>query len=181
MEARLRLGFTRNLFMIADFVNGFAHTILRILPYMAVMGVVFAGLSAFTPCNPGAPWWKKRGLVTDLTYLFIVPVFTRYGRIGFTVLVTVYLLGINSAQGLVDFFEHGHGPIARLPFWLQFAIYILSTEFLLLLVAPSLPCDETVEVPRRASLLRGMSNGSRRRGFIRSICCSARCWSTSRR
>jgi len=117
--------------LTADIINGFAHTLLRVLPYMAVMGVVFAALTAFTPCNPGAPWWKKRGLVTDLCYWFIVPVFTRYGRIGFSVLITVYLLGINTAQGLVSFFEFGHGPISRLPFWLQFVIYLLGTEFLL--------------------------------------------------
>jgi len=115
----------------ADIVFGFAHTLMRVLPYMAVMGVAFAGLSFFTPCNPGQPWWKKRGLVTDLCYWFIVPVFTRYARIGFTVLITVYLLGINTEAGLIKFLEFGHGPISRLPFWLQFVLYLLSTEFLL--------------------------------------------------
>ncbi|HXC54266.1 MAG TPA: sterol desaturase family protein [Rhizomicrobium sp.] len=117
--------------LFSDVVAGFAHTLLRVLPYMAGMGVVFAALSYFTPCNPGAPWWKKRGLVTDLCYWFIVPIFTRYGRIGFSVLLTVYLLGINTAQGIVSFFEFGHGPISRLPFWVQLALYLFSTEFLL--------------------------------------------------
>ncbi|HWD27048.1 MAG TPA: sterol desaturase family protein [Rhizomicrobium sp.] len=117
--------------LFADIVNGFAHTLLRVLPYMAVMGVVFAVLTALTPCNPGQHWWRKKGLVTDLCYWFIVPVFTRYGRIGFSVLITVYLLGINTAQGIIHFFEYGHGPVARLPFWAQFALYLFGTEFLL--------------------------------------------------
>jgi sterol desaturase/sphingolipid hydroxylase (fatty acid hydroxylase superfamily) len=117
--------------LTVDIINGFAHTILRVLPYMAAMGVVFAVLSAVAPCNAGAPWWRKRGLVTDMCYWFIVPLFTRYGRIGFSVLVTIYLLGINTTQGIVQYFEYGHGPIARLPFWLQFVLYLLSTEFLL--------------------------------------------------
>src|ERR1700744_4020992 len=111
--------------LAGDIVNGFAPTLLRILPYMAAMGVAFAALSLFTPCNPGrGPWWKKRGLVTDLCYWFIVPVFTRYGRIGFSVLIPVYLLGINTEQGIIAFFEYGHGAVARLPFWLQFVLYL---------------------------------------------------------
>jgi sterol desaturase/sphingolipid hydroxylase (fatty acid hydroxylase superfamily) len=114
----------------ADVINGFAHTLLRVMPYVAGMGVVFAALSWFTPCNEGKPWWQKRGLVTDLCYWFIVPVFTRYGRIGFTIPPTVYLLG-SHAQGLIVFFEHGHVVISRLPFLVQFRLYLLSTEFAL--------------------------------------------------
>jgi len=115
----------------ADLMNGFTHTLLRLMPYVAGMGVVFAALSWFTPCNEGKPWWEKRGLVTDLCYWFIVPVFTRYGRIGFTILPTVYLLGISTPQGLIAFFEHGHGVISRLPFWVQLVLYVVSTEFAL--------------------------------------------------
>lgn len=117
--------------LTADVISGFAHTLIRILPYLAVMGVVFAVLTHYTPCNPGGPWWRKKGLVTDLCYWFVVPIFSRYGRIGFAVLLTVYVLGIDTTQGIVNFFEYGHGPVARLPFWLQFAIYLLGTEFLL--------------------------------------------------
>ena len=114
-----------------DVVRGFGQTIARILPYMALMGVVFAGLSWLSPCNKGKPWWGKRGLVTDICYWFIVPVFTRYARIGFTVLLTVYLLGINTAAGLVAFFDHGHGVLSRLPFLVQLGIYLVASEFCL--------------------------------------------------
>jgi sterol desaturase/sphingolipid hydroxylase (fatty acid hydroxylase superfamily) len=117
--------------LTADIINGFAHTLMRVLPYMAVMGVVFTVLTAISPCNPGKHWWRKRGLVTDLCYWFIVPVFTRYGRIGFAVLIAVYLLGINTPQGIIAFFEYGHGAVARLPFWLQFVLYLFGTELLL--------------------------------------------------
>jgi len=117
--------------LLADVVNFFSHTILRVLPYTVAMGVVFAVLSAYTPCNASAPWWNKKGLVTDLCYWFIVPVFNRYGRIGFAVLFAATLLGINTTQGIISFFEYGHGAVAGLPFWLQFAIYLLGTEFLL--------------------------------------------------
>ncbi|MEI9885295.1 MAG: sterol desaturase family protein [Rhizomicrobium sp.] len=114
-----------------DVIAGFAHTIWRILPYMGLMAVVFAILSWISPCNKGKPWWEKRGLVTDLCYWFIVPVVTRYARIGFTVLLTVYLLGIDTADGLVAFFDHGHGPLSRLPFWWQLGLYLIASEFCL--------------------------------------------------
>ena len=111
--------------------GGIAYTILRILPYIIGMGVLFTALSWFSPCNAGKPWWEKRGLVTDLCYWFIVPLFTRFGRIGFTVLATVYLLGINTTRGLLAYYDHGHGPLSRLPFWLQVVLYVISTEFAL--------------------------------------------------
>ena len=114
-----------------DVLSGFAHTISRLLPYMAFMAVAFTGLSWLSPCNKVGPWWQKKGLVTDLCYWFIVPVFTRYARIGFTVLLTVNLLGINTADGLVAFFDHGHGPLSRLPFWWQLGLYVIASEFCL--------------------------------------------------
>ena len=110
---------------------GFSHTLMRVLPYMAGMGVVFAALSYFSPCNAGKHWWSEKGLTVDLCYWFIVPVFTRYGRIGFVVLATTYLLGIHSWQGIIDFYDHGHGPLSRLPYWLQIVLYLITTEFAL--------------------------------------------------
>jgi sterol desaturase/sphingolipid hydroxylase (fatty acid hydroxylase superfamily) len=95
------------------------------------MGVLFSVLTFFTPCNPGQPWWKKKGLVTDLCYWFIVPVFTRYGRIGFSVLIAVYLLGINTEKGIISFFEFGHGPVSHLPLWLQLGIYMVGTDLIM--------------------------------------------------
>src|ERR1700744_6734375 len=114
--------------LLGDIINGFSHTLLRLFPYMLVMGLAFTALTALTPCNDGGHWWQKRGLVTDLCYWFIVPVFVRYGRIGFSVLITVYLLGINTSPGIINFFEFGHGPVARLPFWVQLGLYVVGTE-----------------------------------------------------
>ena len=115
-------------FVFADAVS---HTLFGLLPYLVGMGVVFAVLSYWSPANKGRPWWNKRGLTTDICYWLIVPLISRFGRIGITVLITVYLLGINTTDGLVKFFEHGHGVLSRLPFWVQFAIYLFGTEFCL--------------------------------------------------
>jgi sterol desaturase/sphingolipid hydroxylase (fatty acid hydroxylase superfamily) len=114
-----------------DVVSGYSHTLLRFAPYLIGMGVVFALLSWVSPCNAGKPWWDKRGLVTDLCYWFVVPVFSRYGRIGFTVLATVYLFGINTEKGILAYYDHGHGPISELPYWWQVGLYLVGTEFVL--------------------------------------------------
>jgi sterol desaturase/sphingolipid hydroxylase (fatty acid hydroxylase superfamily) len=117
--------------LLLEIVDGVGHTLGRILPYMAVMAVGFTVLTWISPCNVGKPWWGKRGLLTDICYWLIVPVFSRYARIGLAVLLTVYLLGIDTAEGLVAFFDHGHGPLSRLPFPVQLGIYIVASEFCL--------------------------------------------------
>src|SRR5712691_2661331 len=132
MAARLpghRLGFVMLPSLATDIISGYSHTLLRFMPYLVGMGVVFAALSLVTPCNPGKPWWNKRGLATDLCYWFVVPVLSRYGRIGFTVLATVYLFGINTEDGILAYYDHGHGPISQLPFWGQVLLYLVGTEF----------------------------------------------------
>lgn len=79
--------------VLIELARAFAQTLGMILPYLAAGAVLFSVLSVRSPCNAGKPWWKKRGLVTDLSYWVFIPVLTRFARIGFTVLFTVYLLG----------------------------------------------------------------------------------------
>jgi sterol desaturase/sphingolipid hydroxylase (fatty acid hydroxylase superfamily) len=112
-------------------VTGFALTLERVLPYLVAMGLGFALLSWWSPGNHGRPWWKKRGLATDICYWLVVPILQRYGRIGLTVAFTVYILGINTPDAIVKFFDHGHGSLSHLPFWAQVVVYLAFTEFCL--------------------------------------------------
>jgi sterol desaturase/sphingolipid hydroxylase (fatty acid hydroxylase superfamily) len=107
------------------------HTLERVLPYLAGMGIVFAALSWFWPVNQRRPWWKKDGLVTDICYWLVVPLIQRFGRMGFTILITAYILGIGTADGLVKFFDHGHGPLSTLPYWVQLGLYLVGSDFCL--------------------------------------------------
>jgi len=106
-------------------------TLWHVLPWLAGMGLVFAVLSRLSPCNGGKPWWEKRGLVTDLCYWIFVPIFTRYLRIGVTVLATIWLFHISDGVKISEFYEHGHGPLSRLPFWMQAIGYLVITDFVL--------------------------------------------------
>src|SRR5262252_468962 len=58
------------------------QTIEKVVPITIVLALVFTLLTHFWACNPAAPWWRKREIVTDVVYWFFVPVFARVFRIG---------------------------------------------------------------------------------------------------
>ncbi len=112
-------------------VHNISMTAMKLLPILLVLGAVFAVLSHFWACNPGRPWWRKRELVTDLCYWCIIPLLTRYLRIGLLVLSAAWLFGINTLEGLVAFYGDGHGPLAQLPLWLQAAIFLVASDVMM--------------------------------------------------
>jgi sterol desaturase/sphingolipid hydroxylase (fatty acid hydroxylase superfamily) len=116
------------------FVNAswqFFLTLWHIVPWLAGAGLVFSLLSLISPCNAGKPWWRKRGLGTDLAYWIFAPVFSRYLRIWVTVAATMLLFGITDGGAIAQFYDHGHGAIGRLPLWAQGVIYLVATDFAL--------------------------------------------------
>ena len=42
-----------------------------------------------------------------------------------------WLFGITTAEGLVAFYDDGHGPLAQLPLWLQAAIFLVASDFMM--------------------------------------------------
>src|SRR5262245_16746901 len=112
-------------------VHSMGVSVMRLLPILAGLGAVFAVLSYFWPCNSGRPWWRKRGLMTDLAYWFFIPLLARYFRIGRMVLGAAWLFGINTPEGLTEFFNDGHGPLAQLPLWAQGVIFLVGTDFMM--------------------------------------------------
>ena len=67
-------------------IHSIGVTLIKIVPVSIALGAAFTLLSFFFACNPGTPWWRKRDLVTDLCYWFLIPLFARYLRIGLLVL-----------------------------------------------------------------------------------------------
>ena len=114
-----------------ELLNYMLLTLWHVLPWLAGMGVVFAILSRFSPCNQGKPWWEKRGLATDLSYWIFVPIFSRYIRIWVTVFLTIWIFHISDGIKIGDFYNDGHGPISHLPLWLQAIGYVVATDFAL--------------------------------------------------
>jgi sterol desaturase/sphingolipid hydroxylase (fatty acid hydroxylase superfamily) len=106
-------------------------TLLKTVPVSVALGAAFTVLSFFWACNPGRPWWRKRELLTDLCYWFIIPLFARYLRIGLLVIGAALLFGITTGEGLVELYDDGHGPLSQLPLWLQAAIFLIGSDLMM--------------------------------------------------
>ena len=65
-----------------EVVEMLGQTIAKVVPVTIALALIFSVLTHFWACNPGAQWWRKRELVTDICYWFLVPVFGRILRIG---------------------------------------------------------------------------------------------------
>jgi sterol desaturase/sphingolipid hydroxylase (fatty acid hydroxylase superfamily) len=109
------------------------HTIGGFLPSAMMFGIVFTLLSLFSKqaCNPGRTWWRNPGLVTDLCYVVVVPFIAPYLRLSLMVAGAALLSGVMTTQDIADYFNHGRGPLAGLPFWGQVAVYMVGSDFLL--------------------------------------------------
>ena len=57
--------------------------------------------------------------------------FARYLRIGLLVLGAALLFGITTAEGLIEFYDDGHGPLSQLPLWLQAVIFLVGSDLMM--------------------------------------------------
>jgi len=72
-------------------------TFVKIVPITIVFGVVFAALTHWSACNPGRPWWRKREIVTDVCYWFLIPLVARFFRIGMLTLGAAVIFDIHGS------------------------------------------------------------------------------------
>ena len=107
------------------------QTIEKVVPITFALALVFSVLSYFSPCNPGAPWWQRRELVTDVVYWIFVPVFARVLRIGLLVVGAGVVFNIHDADELIAFYDNGHGPLSHLPLWVQALLFLVASDFML--------------------------------------------------
>ncbi|MFK4592541.1 sterol desaturase/sphingolipid hydroxylase (fatty acid hydroxylase superfamily) [Bradyrhizobium diazoefficiens] len=107
------------------------ETIAKVVPITLALAAVFTVLEHFWACNPGTPWWRKREIVTDICYWFFVPVFARTMRIGLLIVGASLLFNIHDADGLIAFYDNGHGPLALLPLWVQAVLFLVLSDFML--------------------------------------------------
>lgn len=114
-----------------SFVHSLGETLLKIVPITIGLGLSFALLAYFFACNPGAPWWRKREIITDVVYWIFIPLIARFVRIGLLVLGAAFFFNIHGADALVEFYENGHGPLAQLPLWSQVIIFVVASDFML--------------------------------------------------
>jgi sterol desaturase/sphingolipid hydroxylase (fatty acid hydroxylase superfamily) len=116
--------------LLAFLVN-VGQTFSKSLPISLGLAVAFTVLTTFWACNAGQPWWRKKDIVTDLCYWFFVPVIARYLRIGMLIVGAALLFHITTADGLVAFYDNGHGPLAALPLGVQMIIFLIGEDIIL--------------------------------------------------
>ena len=107
------------------------ETLLKIVPISIALGIVFALLTHWSACNPGQPWWRKREIVTDVCYWFLIPLAARFVRIGLMVVGAAMLFNIHGADALIKFYDNGFGPLAIMPLWAQALTFLVVSDFLL--------------------------------------------------
>src|SRR5262245_64099742 len=101
-----------------------AETIMKVAPTTLGLALIFTLLNHFWACNPGAPWWRKRELATDIVYWFFIPLMARFIRIGGLIIGAALIFGVHGEENLIAFFDNGHGPLATLPLWLQAILFL---------------------------------------------------------
>ncbi len=106
------------------------QTVLKIIPISIALGIVFAVLTHWQACNPGHPWWRKREIVTDVCYWFLIPLAARFVRIGLMVMGAAYIYNIHGADELIKFYDDGFGPLAAMPLWAQALTFVVVSDFL---------------------------------------------------
>jgi sterol desaturase/sphingolipid hydroxylase (fatty acid hydroxylase superfamily) len=116
---------------LLSFFVSFGQTFMKNLPISLGLAIVFTVLTSFWACNPGKPWWRKKDIVTDLCYWFFIPVIARFLRIGLLVLGAAVLFNITTADGLVAFYDNGHGPLAALPLPVQMIIFLVGEDIIM--------------------------------------------------
>ena len=142
------------------------ETMLKLVPISIAFGIVFAVLSHWSACNPGHPWWRKREIVTDICYWFLIPLAARFVRIGFMVMGAAYIYGIHGSEALINFYDDGFGPLARLPLWAQAVTFLVVSDFRhtgFIAAFMASGCGNTMP----CTIRRKNSTGSPRRAFIR--------------
>ena len=108
-------------------------TVSGFLPSAIAFAILFTllSLSSGQACNPGRTWWRNPGLVTDICYLVIIPFVAPYMRMSLMIAGAALVSGVVSSDDIADYFAHGRGPLAGLPFWAQVAFYVVASDFLL--------------------------------------------------
>jgi sterol desaturase/sphingolipid hydroxylase (fatty acid hydroxylase superfamily) len=116
---------------LLSFIIGFGQTFMKNLPISLGLAIGFTVLTAFWACNPSKPWWRKADIATDLCYWFFIPVIARFLRIGLLIVGAALLFRITTADGLIAFYDNGHGPLAALPLWAQMIIFLVGGDIIL--------------------------------------------------
>ena len=114
-----------------EIVEMLGQTMAKVVPVTLALALVFSVLAHFWACNPGKPWWRKRELVTDLCYWFLVPLFARVFRIGLLVLGAGPAVWNSRRRRTDRLLRQRPWPVVELPLWLQAILFLVAADFMM--------------------------------------------------
>jgi sterol desaturase/sphingolipid hydroxylase (fatty acid hydroxylase superfamily) len=119
---------------IVAILEQLATVTLPALRNLAVLAMVFTLLGRFFgSCNPGAPWWRKPDLATDICFALVPRLFNMYAQVTLLVVGIALIYGIHGPDDLAAFLTRGVGPLAGLPFWEQVGLYLIGNDLMMYL------------------------------------------------
>jgi len=92
--------------------------------------IVFGVLAKFYPCNPRQPLIRK-GMLTDILYAIIVPIFGNFVNLFFLAVGFGLLFHDATGEQLSEYLTNGYGYLGSLPLWLQAAFVFVVSDFIL--------------------------------------------------
>jgi sterol desaturase/sphingolipid hydroxylase (fatty acid hydroxylase superfamily) len=119
--------------LTAPVIGGIIDTLTKLLPTTVAMASICTLLFAFSShaCNPGTPWWRNRGLLTDAWYWLITPFVAPYLRVALLIAIAAVTLPFVGRDNVMTYIREGYGPLSRLSFWIQCLAYLVLTDFML--------------------------------------------------
>lgn len=91
---------------------------------------LFGILARLMACNPKQPLLRQ-GMLTDIAYWIIVPIFSRYVNIAFLSIGFGLIFYNIPPEEMGKYFENGYGYLSTLPLWLQAALVFVISDFIL--------------------------------------------------
>ena len=111
-------------------------------------------LTHWSACNPGRPWWRKREIVTDVCYWFLIPLAARFVRIGLMVMGAAYIYNIHGADDADQVLRRRLRPARRNAAMGAGDLFPGRVGFPDLLDSSRLSWRRLVEIPRRPPFIR---------------------------
>jgi sterol desaturase/sphingolipid hydroxylase (fatty acid hydroxylase superfamily) len=111
-------------------IESLGATFLRLIPISILLGLVFAALT-FLGLQSGTPVVAQARARDRYLLLVHHPAAVALSAHRLLIVGAALLFGITTTEGLIAFYEDGHGPLADLPLWLQAVIFLVGADVIM--------------------------------------------------
>lgn len=113
-----------------NFINDILKDWFEFAHSLVYFFIIFSCLAIITPCNKDQPIVHK-GMITDILYRLIIPIFSRFVGALFLGIGFGLLYYNTPADEIENYMKNGYGYPAALPLWLQATIVFFLSDIYL--------------------------------------------------